>query len=293
MMIHSVNFLLIILFGSFLNARERVIPEHEKYVNELVKSFAAEMEKELNLECIGNGGRMPHDVEQVKVIFQANRRATLEEARKIEIFAAERLLQRINAHEKLKPFLREYPFTAARINVNVSFGNELHQQYGDGTITLMFLVKGNIYYHSYDPVEEKIIDLREESYQEALKIAQSAPLEASELREHNASPYEKDVDQFLNDFARKVEKKWGLCCSGQGGKLVNGIEEFGFKFVTDKCTPLPQARKLYVEIMERLQGKINANPAIRPYLKEYPFPTERIKISIQFHKEEKKLPHLL
>ena len=39
MMIHSVNFLLIILFGSFLNARERVIPEHEKYVNELVSNL--------------------------------------------------------------------------------------------------------------------------------------------------------------------------------------------------------------------------------------------------------------
>jgi hypothetical protein len=81
-----------------------------------------------------------------------------------------------------------------------------------------------------------------------------------------------------------VKKKWGLYCYGQGGKLANGIDEIAMKFVTDKRTPLEKARKLHVEITERLQEIINANPALRLYLKEFPFPINRIKVSIHFQK---------
>ena len=284
MTIRIVSFVLIMFLGSILNAQ---IPEYIKYVDEVVKSFALQMQKELNLECIGDGGRMPHDVEKIEIDFDVKRRASIEEARKLQIFVATRFLQAINAHEKLRPFLHEYPFSLARIHLSIGFVNEFDQGFADGTVSSTFLCNGIIHYRSYNPIEEKLVNFHQEPYQEALKIIADTPLTADLLRQHTPTAYENETDQLLNEFAREVKKKWGLYCARQGGKLANGIEELAIKFVTDKRTSLPKARRLYVEIIQRLQEKINTSSTLCPHLKEYPFPLSRIKVSIHFHKREK------
>ena len=128
MVLKAVRFMFFILFSGFcLNANEYKIPEYEQHVNEIVKLFAIQMKKELGLDCIGDGGRMPHDVEEVEVKFTCNRRATIEEARRLEVYVSSQLVEVINSHDKLRPFLREYPFSSERARVVITFDDEYNR----------------------------------------------------------------------------------------------------------------------------------------------------------------------
>ena len=210
----------------------------------------------------------------------------MEEARKLQVYASEKLLRAINAHEKIRPFLREYPFTPVRAGVHISYNNEYIGPFADGTLCYVSTNKGNIYYSALDPITDKHIDVFSEPYEEAVKIAPFSSLKLEELRIHHGPAYEKHVDLLLYNFSKEAYKKWNLYCCRYGGKMVNGIEEFAIKFVTDKRTPLEKARALHIAVTERFNELINSDPILRPDLKEYPLPIRHTKVYISF-KERK------
>ena len=143
---------------------------YEKYVNQIIKSFSKEMEKEHGLICIGSGGKMPHDVEEIEVLFIAYKKATIEQARELEVKATEKLIKAINNHEKIRPFLREFPFKADRAEVSISFRMKNEKPYPNNYVARVTQFKNRIYYRAEDPNSPLFISLLEEPYEEALKL---------------------------------------------------------------------------------------------------------------------------
>ena len=123
-----VFFIMIILAGFPLYSKESKSPDYFKYVDEIVDAFVQDMEKTYELYCCGSGGSMPTDVEEIDVLFISYRKSTVDDARKMEVNAIQNLLHRINTHEKIRPYLREYPFHADRIGVSISFQTETDNQ---------------------------------------------------------------------------------------------------------------------------------------------------------------------
>src|SRR3989304_10206716 len=104
-------------------------PEYIVFAHEILNTLAHEMEKEYGLHCIGNGGGMPHDVEELSVNFIAYQRASIDEARELEVKVTERFLEIINSHKNIRPFLREYPFTVHRAEVSIAFNRKDNTRY--------------------------------------------------------------------------------------------------------------------------------------------------------------------
>jgi len=197
-MIRSGNiFILIIFLVANLSAKE-VDSSYLNYVDEIVGDFVGDMGSKYDLHCYGSGGRMPKDVEEVEVLFISYRKSTVEEAREMEVNAIQQLLKRINSHEKIRPYLREYPFKADRVDVTISFRTETDDYPLDGTVASVFLARNKIFYRAAEIVvaeptpltymneknevvrefigggpEEELIPLFEEPYEEALKIVQA------------------------------------------------------------------------------------------------------------------------
>lgn len=142
------------------------------YVNEIVNAFSKEMKRDFNLICIGDGGAMPHDVEKVIIMFSAYRKTTIEEARELEVGAVQRFLQLINAHEKIRPYLREYPFTPKRVEISISFQKKNNSHYADGSVAFIYQTNNKIVYRSVDPKTQELVALADETYEEALKLVQ-------------------------------------------------------------------------------------------------------------------------
>lgn len=185
----------ILIIGPKLNAKETNQLEYLKYVDEIVADFAKDMEKKYELHFYGSGGSMPTDVEKIEVLFISHQQSTVDDARKMEVNGIQSLLHRINAHEKLRPYLREYPFKADRVGLSISFRTETDDRPLDGSVASVFFARNKIFYRSAEiqieeptPLsymneknevvkefigggpKEKLVPLMEETYEEALKI---------------------------------------------------------------------------------------------------------------------------
>lgn len=178
MMVKRLSFfaavVLIITMGLKVYGKEYESPIYTQYVAEITRSFSKQIEKDFDLKCVGNGGEMPYDVEVISVKFLSYRSATVEEARELEVKLTEKFVQVINAHEKIKPFLREYPFPSSRSHVTISFRDPRKKNSSVGNdVELVFQARNRIFYQAKNldnPYLGK--DIKDESYEEALRIVQ-------------------------------------------------------------------------------------------------------------------------
>jgi hypothetical protein len=163
--------------GFRVDAKETDSPLYLQYVAEVTSSFLKEMYKEYGFECGASGGRMPYDVEEISVKLVAYRSVKIEQAREWEIKTTERFAQIINAHEKIRPFLRENPFPSSRARVSIRFITPKKQKKSppsDDDVEFVFQARGRIFYQAENfdnPYLGK--DIKDEPYEEALKIVQS------------------------------------------------------------------------------------------------------------------------
>jgi hypothetical protein len=148
----------------------RESPIYVRYSNEIIHAFAKEIGKEYGFICIGSGGGMPHDVEEIFVDFMSYQMVSVDEARKLEVSAIEKLLRIINTHEKIRPFLREFPFKATRTRVSISFHQKDNTYFTNGSVAFVFQAKDKIYYDKAEARTQNLVDLYEEPYETALKI---------------------------------------------------------------------------------------------------------------------------
>ncbi len=145
--------------------------KYEKYADQIISVFAKKfVNQEQDVVCVGSGGRMPHNVEEISVYFYVYKKGSIKEARELEIKATEMLLKDINNDKKIKPYLNEYPFNANRVKVFLSFRKKDNSLYTDGSVVYTFQAKGKIYYYAEEANTEKRILLAEEPYEEAVKI---------------------------------------------------------------------------------------------------------------------------
>ena len=190
----------VLITGTNMNAEETKSPDYIVYVDEIVRDFVEQMAKKHKLHCYGSGGSMPKDVEEIEVLFISYQKSTIDDTRKVGVAAVQELLQRINAHEKIRPYLREYPFSTDRVGISISFKTKTDTWPLDGSVASVFLAKNKIFYRSAEiqieeptPLsymneknevvkefigggpKEKLVPLMEETYEEALKIVGTTP----------------------------------------------------------------------------------------------------------------------
>jgi hypothetical protein len=142
-------------------------PPYIEYVHEIVNNFSKEMKQRFGLTCIGTGGIMPEDVQLILVSFEICRHVSIEEARKLEIEATEALVKLVNAHEKIRPYLRTFPFTIEGTEVPIAFVNERGESHTDGSVTFIFQMYNRLFYRHQRKEVSYLEPLYEESYREA------------------------------------------------------------------------------------------------------------------------------
>jgi len=141
------------------------------HADDLASKLVQEMQRDYHLHCIGSGGAMSRDLENIELYFIANRKGTIEEARRIEIMSIQRLTESINKDVKLLPYLRKFPFRG--VAISLSFRQPDNKYYSDKSLARVSHVKGILYYETIDPKTDKYILLHKETFEEALKIVQS------------------------------------------------------------------------------------------------------------------------
>ena len=98
------------------------------------------------------------------------------------------------------------------------------------------------------------------------------------------SNHGKEASRILNEYSNEVKKKYDLFTIGSGGALMDDIKELDLHFEGIKKLTVPEARILYVSLMEGLINKVNNDKKVRSYLHDYPFTYKNVKIMINFFK---------
>ncbi|MCH9625436.1 MAG: hypothetical protein S4CHLAM123_06100 [Chlamydiales bacterium] len=83
---------------------------------------------------------------------------------------------------------------------------------------------------------------------------------------------------YVMEFARPRE----LMLTGYGGAMMDDIKNIELCFLSFAALNVDEARVLYVEMMEELLYRINCNEEVRPYLHNFPFEEENLKLRIGF-----------
>lgn len=259
---------------------------YREYVYEISKVFAMQMEKEFDLRCRETSGTMNGKIEDWGMGFSTNRYATIEEARALELLAINKFIQIINEDEKIKPYLTELPFK--NVKVSISFEGR-NQYYYDGHIYRVsylpnsvpnFSSRNKLFYYSFDPFTGKPAKFHEEFYEEAVRLHAASPIKDPAV--HQTTKQEKEMDLLLDGVTKEMQAAYGLERWSIGGKIGNGIEEIGAKFTGFQPASQEEARQLLLLVTEKLLSLVNNNSELRPYLKEYPFPPNRLKLLICF-----------
>ena len=273
------------LFGASLiaeDASELAYHQYKSCVDDIETSFAEKMAKELNLFWSGTRHRMHEKIEMMGLDFQTQRRATLEEARALELFVLKQFLETINTHKAIQPYLEHTPFKRAYISIAF---NGIAGRQSDGTVSQIFNTDGSeetskIIYSSKDPFNAELVTLLEETYADAKERNALANIDPSI---HTPLKGEKEMDAFLSQFIGRVADSSLLTVRSIGAKLNEGkLQEIGARLTWFQEADRDKAREKIVEATELLTRMINQDPAIRPFLKEHPFQTSHLKIRLNF-----------
>ena len=151
---------------------EYVIPEYEKISDKITARTAKKLSKKYQLDPVGSGGSMMHDVEMLALSFNCYRPLSIDESRELVINCVNEYLKSVNENEEIRPYLHNYPFTEQNIQVIIFFfGDKNFQKISPGKVNGVSAVKEQVRYYT-DSIEDeyKLETLHQETYEEALRI---------------------------------------------------------------------------------------------------------------------------
>ena len=151
--------------------RRKIVRQDCRYVNEVIREFKQVAAGEFGVQAVGSGAGMPFDVESISVSLSVYKKGVIEEARELMVRLTERFVEIINKHEKLRPYLREYPFTHLRAEVSFSYCDSNGLKYQDGSIAHVVTGRCNeICYSISEPNSHMLTDFYDEPYATAVEI---------------------------------------------------------------------------------------------------------------------------
>lgn len=168
----AISFFFIILI-SVTSCAQRWQDLAQNYSNKIKFSFAKDMKNEKNLALAGFGGSIRDNIRLICLDFDAIDELSLEESRALIIDCVRELLRRVNADERIRPYLCQYPFDENNIDITILFfAPDGRYCVAEGKIDAVSLYNGNLVYLKYNPYTRKNTLILKETYKEGLRLVE-------------------------------------------------------------------------------------------------------------------------
>lgn len=279
--------------------KESISKEYKSYLNEFHRAFGKQIERELGLKWIEGG--FIHNFASDEVEFYAHRRATLEEARALELLVLNRLAEEVRADSKLLSYLNMLSLSPESMGASIGFVDLNNWGYNDGSIDKVYFKyskkskKRHLQYTITDPFSDYSAEKDEtfhNDYEESLEdaVKQNAAIFIANPAIHNSREFEAELDQILTSFKEEMEEKYSLLFQSIGW-MVAGNSTSEISEIRTKCTyrypsDCQEARALMLMATEKLLTALNNSEILRPHLKDYPFSASRLKMRMLFRKDK-------
>lgn len=172
MNIKCIIILASLCFYACLAARE---PDYEEISDKIVAKVVNIISKKYHMEPTSIYGELFERVNAVGANFQINRPLTKDEARQIIVDCAEIFLTQYNNNLKVRPFLKNYPFTKTNLKINIFIQDKKGNTIYHPEIGMVSLFLDNVVYTTLE--KGKVFDdyktKTKEPYEEAFNIVKT------------------------------------------------------------------------------------------------------------------------
>ncbi len=141
-----------------------------------MKQVAQELQKEAHLYKIGEGGAMFDQIKWLQLAFLYYEPLDEDQARKLLIYAVDKLVTAVNANQKIRPYLANDPFTPKNVKIGIALFKSDGSTCNFGDLSFVASNQGKLKYivEHPDPFNQEI--WKKETYDEAVaKIATEFP----------------------------------------------------------------------------------------------------------------------
>ncbi len=157
-------------------------PNYIRMSDRIVKQYLKDMKNQYDLDCFGCGGGFLNKVNEIIISFEKQGPKSKKELRELVIKINEDLLKRYNENEEIRPYLKNYPFTAKNLRIGILLtdekGNAIHNKGSNKEgLRAVYQSWGNISYQVKNDEKPNPQDVFEETYEEALSIVKNNYLE--------------------------------------------------------------------------------------------------------------------
>jgi hypothetical protein len=153
-------------------------PKYIRMSDKIVSRHLNKMKQQYSLKCIGNGGGFMHSVNQIILSYNLNGPKSIEEIRTLLVITTEDLLKAYNEDEKIRPFLKNFPFTVSNISVDIVLVDQngislKNEGLNKDIIWGGFQLSGKVFYSIINEEKPSTQKIHSETYEEALKIVKN------------------------------------------------------------------------------------------------------------------------
>jgi len=147
--------------------------DYPEIAHDITLRTADELYREKGMMLVGTGGGM---IKQVNLLsMRLHYYVPLEEAeaRQLALFTLDKFLNNVNADEKVRPYLNNYPFRAEHLRVSLSFYHRDGRPVEPGKIDYISIRRGYLHYNTRSKEADRRVTLFKETIAEARKKAES------------------------------------------------------------------------------------------------------------------------
>lgn len=148
-----------------------------KALEKFQASFVKEVQREYGFHPLGVGASFPVKINWVDLRFSADCYASVEEGRRLIVPLVHKFIQRMNEDRELIKYLSNSPASIANVALTVRFKD------GPTSPLQSIMIIGSknlIVYNKYDEFRKRLLDLHEESFDEAVRLVQQCTGSSSE-----------------------------------------------------------------------------------------------------------------
>ncbi len=163
----------LLLFYILIGCNEVDTSEQESISAGVIFQTARELSKEKGLEGLAYGGNRFPGIRRLEFALDTEKYSLkVDEARKLIIYSTEKFLKNINASEKLKPYLKKYPFKVKHVVVKIYFAGKKADYPSPPYLYKVIVDQEQIsyYYKGHQDTSYKDPLVHKESYKQAKEI---------------------------------------------------------------------------------------------------------------------------
>jgi len=160
---------------------ERQIPDCQQIADKLTEKTARQLQEQKNLSSewpgglflVGKGGRRTNDIQAMHMNFGFSELVDLKAARELIVCSISEYLKNINTSKEIKPYLKEYPFTAKNVEMDIQIRKPGGSRIPLNEIHHISAIDGILTYYLDFPETCSRQNFFKETYEEALQSISS------------------------------------------------------------------------------------------------------------------------